>query len=129
MRFQSLCVGSFSEDRPLGWDPVAEGNRAGDGMARFASEEKASNIRTQKLLYAGVPGDFREVGSTEWESPTHPLPRYSKWTNLSIYVISVKITAAGLIFWPFSCKLKITMSAPLLRAKTRKTAGQMGIRF
>ena len=26
-------VGSFSEDRPLGWDPVAEGNRAGDGMA------------------------------------------------------------------------------------------------
>jgi hypothetical protein len=28
------------------------------------------------------------------------------WTNLSIYVISVKITAAGLIFWPFSCKLK-----------------------
>ena len=27
------CDGSFSEDRPLGWDPVAEGNRAGDGMA------------------------------------------------------------------------------------------------
>ena len=26
-------VGSFSEDRPLGWDPVAAGNRAGDGMA------------------------------------------------------------------------------------------------
>ena len=26
-------AGSFSEDRPLGWDPVAEGNRAGDGMA------------------------------------------------------------------------------------------------
>ena len=25
-------AGSFSEDRPLGWDPVAEGNRAGDGM-------------------------------------------------------------------------------------------------
>ena len=35
------CSGSFSEDRPLGWDPVAEGNRAGDGMARFVSEEKA----------------------------------------------------------------------------------------
>ena len=34
-------VGSFSEDRPLGWDPVAAGNRAGDGMARFVSEEKA----------------------------------------------------------------------------------------
>ena len=36
------CDGSFSEDRPLGWDPVAEGNRAGDGMARTVSEEKAT---------------------------------------------------------------------------------------
>ena len=35
-------AGSFFEDRPLGWDPVAEGNRAGDGMARTASEEKAT---------------------------------------------------------------------------------------
>ena len=26
-------AGSFSKDRPLGWDPVAVGNRAGDGMA------------------------------------------------------------------------------------------------
>ena len=26
------AAGSFSEDSPLGWDPVAEGNRAGDGM-------------------------------------------------------------------------------------------------
>ena len=34
-------AGSFSKDRPLGWDPVAAGNRAGDGMARFVSEEKA----------------------------------------------------------------------------------------
>ncbi len=33
---------SFSEDRPLGWDPAAAGSRAGDGMARFVSEEKAS---------------------------------------------------------------------------------------
>ena len=39
------CSGSFSEDRPLGWDPVAEGNRAGDGMARFVSEEKAPGTR------------------------------------------------------------------------------------
>ena len=36
-------AGSFSEDRPLGWDPVAAGNRAGDGMARFVSEEEASD--------------------------------------------------------------------------------------
>ena len=33
---------SFSEDRPLGWDPAAVGSRAGDGMARLVSEEKAS---------------------------------------------------------------------------------------
>ena len=53
--------GSFSEDRPLGWDPAAAGSRAGDGMARFGSEEKASAapgqdaapdtaIRIRKLL-------------------------------------------------------------------------------
>ena len=40
------CAGSFSEDRPLGWDPVAAGNRAGDGMARFVSEEKAAGTPT-----------------------------------------------------------------------------------
>ena len=28
------------------------------------------------------------------------------WTFYSIYDFSVKKTAAGLIFWPFSCKLK-----------------------
>ena len=38
---QGVC-GSFSEDRPLGWDPAAAGSRAGDGMARFVSEEKAT---------------------------------------------------------------------------------------
>ena len=53
--------GSFSEDRPLGWDPAAAGSRAGDRMARFVSEEKASAapgqdaapdtaIRIRKLL-------------------------------------------------------------------------------
>ena len=47
-------AGSSSEDRPLGWDPVAAGNRAGDGMARFVSEEEAPGIpdpiRTRRLL-------------------------------------------------------------------------------
>ncbi len=45
---------SFSEDRPLGWDPAAAGSRAGDGMARFVSEEKASahvdDISVRQLL-------------------------------------------------------------------------------
>ena len=33
-------AGSFSEDRPLGWDPIAEGNRAGDGMACNSSDRR-----------------------------------------------------------------------------------------
>ena len=43
MDFICGTTGNFSEDRPLGWDPVAAGNRAGDGMARFVSEEKAAD--------------------------------------------------------------------------------------
>ena len=50
---EGVC-GSFSEDRPLGWDPAAAGSRAGDGMARFVSEEKASahpgDIHIRQLL-------------------------------------------------------------------------------
>ena len=45
---------SFSEDRPLGWDPAAAGSRAGDGLARFVSEENASahpgDIHIRRLL-------------------------------------------------------------------------------
>ena len=50
--------GSFSEDRPLGWDPVAAGNRAGDGMARFVSEEKATSSPAficVQFLYTATP--------------------------------------------------------------------------
>ena len=36
----SRTAGSFSEDRPLGWDPVAEGNRAGDGMAYNGNDRR-----------------------------------------------------------------------------------------
>ena len=32
--------GSFSEDRPLGWDPAAAGSRAGDGMACNSSDRR-----------------------------------------------------------------------------------------
>ena len=50
---QGVCR-SFSEDRPLGWDPAAAGSRAGDGMARLVSEEKASvhtgDIHIRRLL-------------------------------------------------------------------------------
>ncbi|MCC2213549.1 MULTISPECIES: hypothetical protein [Faecalibacterium] len=33
-------AGSFSEDRPLGWDPAAAGSRAGDGMACNDSDRR-----------------------------------------------------------------------------------------
>ena len=50
---EGVC-GSFSENRPLGWDPAAAGSRAGDGMARLVSEEKASahpgDIHIRQLL-------------------------------------------------------------------------------
>ena len=50
---QGVCR-SFSEDRPLGLDPAAAGRRAGDGMARLVSEEKASahpgDIHIRQLL-------------------------------------------------------------------------------
>ena len=50
---QGVCR-SFSEDRPLGWDPAAAGSRAGDGMARRVSAEKASahpgDIHLRQLL-------------------------------------------------------------------------------
>ena len=42
MQFPRAEAESFSEDRPLGWDPAAAGSRAGDGMARAVSEEKAA---------------------------------------------------------------------------------------
>ena len=45
------CDGSFSEDRPLGWDPVAEGTRAGEGRARIGAEEKAT-VTPDFTIYA-----------------------------------------------------------------------------
>ena len=45
------CGRSFSEDRPLGWDPVAAGNRASDGMARTVSEEEASAASASTCLF------------------------------------------------------------------------------
>ena len=41
-RSRDRWAGSSSEDRPLGGDPAAAGSRAGNGMARAGSEEKAA---------------------------------------------------------------------------------------
>ena len=46
---EGVC-GSFSEDRPLGWDPAAAGSRAGDGMACN------SNDRRQRRKQGGAVG-------------------------------------------------------------------------
>ena len=46
---------SFSEDRPLGWDPAAAGSRAGDGMARFVSEEKVPRWPAGNVLVCFMP--------------------------------------------------------------------------
>ena len=51
---QGVCR-SFSEDRPLGWDPAAAGSRAGDGMARFVSEEKAPRWPAGNVLVCFMP--------------------------------------------------------------------------
>ena len=64
---------SFSEDRPLGWDPAAAGSRAGDGMARFVSEEKApgqqaSSRHSEKTVCSGCR-HLRKIRFSCWFSP------------------------------------------------------------
>ena len=51
-------AGSFSEDRPLGWDPAAAGGRAGDGMARAVSEEKAPGAPDATLYVRRLLGKY-----------------------------------------------------------------------
>ena len=50
---------------PLGWDPVAAGNRAGDGMARFTCAGKLPaalcNSIYNKALSADWPGGLCSV--------------------------------------------------------------------
>ena len=46
--------GSFSEDRPLGWDPAAAGSRAGDGMACSSSDHR--RWRKQEAAVGAAPG-------------------------------------------------------------------------
>ena len=54
-------AGSFSEDRPLGWDPVAEGNRAGDGMACNNSDRR--QWRKQEAV-VGAAASKTRAGAT-----------------------------------------------------------------
>ena len=58
-------VGSFSEDRPLGWDPVAAGNRAGDGMACNSNDRR--QWRMQEVAVGAAASDTQAMRSGCWE--------------------------------------------------------------
>ena len=70
--------GSFSEDRPLGWDPVAEGNRAGDGMACNNSDRRLR--RKQGTAVGAAASKMRAVAkqmlgaATRISCPRRKLP-------------------------------------------------------
>ena len=51
-------------------------------------------------------GGAAEQSEAERASPLKITPQPALWTFRAIYDFSVKKTAAGLIFLPFSCKLK-----------------------
>ena len=71
-------AGSFSEDRPLGWDPIAEGNRAGDGMACNSSDRR---LRRKQGTAVGAAAGCRNPYFVSEEKATgtlalHPLQRF-----------------------------------------------------
>ena len=80
---------------------LGRGNSFSHGLRRASSlSEGASGEEIKLSGFAKGPISEGAGAEGDWRSS---LPR---WTNLSIYVISVKKPLAGLIFCPFSCKLK-----------------------
>lgn len=57
--------GSFSEDRPLGWDPAAAGSRAGDGMLCNSNDRR--QWRMQEVAVGAAASDTQAVRSGCWE--------------------------------------------------------------
>ena len=53
---EGVC-GSFSEDRPLGWDPAAAGSRAGDGMACNSNDRRQR--RKQGVAVGAAASEMR----------------------------------------------------------------------
>ena len=53
---EGVC-GSFSEDRPLGWDPAAAGSRAGDGMACNSNDCRLR--RKQEVAVGAAASEMR----------------------------------------------------------------------
>ena len=64
---EGVC-GSFSEDRPLGWDPAAAGSRAGDGMA--CNSNDCRQRRKQGVAVGAAASEMRvpsKARSRCWE--------------------------------------------------------------
>ena len=56
-------AGSFSEDRPLGWDPIAEGNRAMEWLATTVTAASGGN---RELLLGPRPARCKRMRSSCW---------------------------------------------------------------
>ena len=74
--------GSFSEDRPLGWDPAAAGSRAGDGMACSSSDRR----RWRKQEAA--------VGAAASRMQGPVMGRCRRWEPQPVFVSEEKASAA-----------------------------------
>ena len=97
MHLPGRRAGSFSEDRPLGWDPVAEGDRAGDGMAcnnsdrcQWQKQEAvvgavASKPRVPIKARSGCWEPQLEFVSEEKAAGLSPCPSCSKAANALYY--------------------------------------------
>ena len=97
----SRTVGSFSEDRPLGWDPVAEGNRTGDGMACNSNDRR--QWRKQEVAVGTAASRMRVLLKA----------RSIRWVPQPVLVSSEKLPARP----PVS-----------LNIYTRKLLGQYGLK-
>ena len=100
---------------------VMERNSFSHGLRRASSlSEGASGEEVKRFGFAKGPISEGAVAEGDWGS------LLCKWTNLSIYVISVKKPLAGLIFWPFSCKLKSNHAHAVSKAVNRHNSGTTG---
>ena len=102
-------VGSFSEDRPLGWDPVAEGNRAGDGMACNSNDRR--QWRKQEVAVGTAASRMRVLLKA----------RSIRWVPQPVLVSEEKATdtlAIEPLYFRILCKVFMPSSKRLRKAST-----------
>ena len=68
MQFPRAGAESFSEDRPLGWDPAAAGSRAGDGMACNDSDRRQWRMQEAVVGAAASKTQAKRCGCWEPQS-------------------------------------------------------------